>query len=88
MYLSAHAAEALTFLKRKKLAKTFSLALRQPFALAQFTRKANTGCVPNPALWAPLKGNRDKLNKAPAAHRLSIAFLLSLLGKLFRPWQR
>jgi len=28
------------------------------------------------------KGDRDKQSKAPAAHRLSIAFLLSLLGKL------
>jgi len=26
-----------------------------------------------------------KVNKAPAAHRLSIAFLLALLGKLVRP---
>jgi len=29
-----------------KSIQKLSLALRQPFALAQLTRKANTGCVP------------------------------------------
>ena len=55
------AAQVLT---KKRKQKTFSLALRQLLAQGQSTRKANTGFVPNPALWAPLKGNRDKLNKA------------------------
>ena len=86
MYLSAHAAEAFPFFNEKKETKNVFACPKAAFRSGPILKKGKHGLwyCKNDLLRSLLNFYNTKVNKTLAAHRLSIAFLLSLLGKLFR----